>query len=143
MGVVSLCPASIIMCVNVSRIRIWTFLDTWNVILSSICILYINTHAYIYLSSWNRGNEIAGVFSLLLASIIMYINISRSRFYDVYCPFLYIYIYMMWISESSWMNVIVIVGLVSWYYASIIMYINGRRLVACSVHDSEHFETPE
>ena len=101
----------LLLCVNVSWIRIWTFLDTWSAIVSSICILYINTHVYIYLFSWNRGNEIAGVFSLLLASMIMYINISRSRFYDVYCLF-FVDIYVMWISESSWENWIVIVGLV-------------------------------
>ena len=54
---------------------------------------YTYTHGYMYISSWNRGNKIVGVFSLPSASILLCINISRNRFHDVYfLTFLWIYV---------------------------------------------------
>jgi len=107
------------------RMRIWRFVDTWHAILPSICILYINTHAYLYISSWNRGNAMAGVLSLLSASISMYIHISRNRFHF----FLRFSVYLCAVtSESSWENYNGILGVVSFCPASIIMCINVSRM---------------
>ena len=113
------------MCACLPNENMKSCVDTWNVILPSICILYLNTHAYLYISSWNRGNAIAGVLSLLSAFILMYIHVSRNRFHTFFCVSLSICVLC---HQNPWENYNEILGVVSFCPAYIIMCINVNRM---------------
>ena len=95
-GVVTVCSASIVMYIYVFMytnllVPMHIYVYIWMCMPACICVCmcahmhsYSTYRHYTYISSWNGGTGIVRVVLLLSASVLMYINIPRTRFYDAF-----------------------------------------------------------